>query len=102
MAMVRDLFSGMRAAQLLSRLVLAMGVAPILAPSLGSALLSDRLGRHLRRPRADRGLAVGARLVALPRPCRRTAARCIDRGSLRSYRGLFRDGFFLIMVWSPG
>src|SRR3954454_8406446 len=40
MAIVRDLFTGVRAAQLLSRLMLVVGVAPILAPSLGSALLS--------------------------------------------------------------
>src|SRR5829696_10541146 len=40
MAIVRDLFTGIRAAQLLSRLVLVIGVAPILAPSLGSALLN--------------------------------------------------------------
>ncbi|MBA3529646.1 MAG: MFS transporter, partial [Propionibacteriaceae bacterium] len=39
MAVVRDLFSGYRAAQLLSRLILVLGVAPILAPSLGSGLL---------------------------------------------------------------
>ena len=40
MAIVRDLFTGIRAAQLLSRLILVLGVAPILAPSLGSALLT--------------------------------------------------------------
>ena len=40
MAVVRDLFTGIRAAQLLSRLMLVVGVAPILAPSIGSALLS--------------------------------------------------------------
>ena len=40
MAVVRDLFSGIRAAQLLSRLILVLGIAPILAPSLGSALLN--------------------------------------------------------------
>src|SRR3954454_10674105 len=39
MAIVRDLFTGFRAAQLLSRLILVLGVAPILAPSLGSLLL---------------------------------------------------------------
>jgi MFS transporter, DHA1 family, multidrug resistance protein len=33
MAVVRDLFTGIRAAQLLSRLILVLGAAPILAPS---------------------------------------------------------------------
>ncbi|MFE9657402.1 multidrug effflux MFS transporter [Micromonospora sp. NPDC006431] len=39
MAVVRDLFSGAAFAQLFSRLMLVMGVAPILAPTLGSGLL---------------------------------------------------------------
>ncbi|MFU8874551.1 multidrug effflux MFS transporter [Micromonospora sp. SL4-19] len=39
MAVVRDLFSGAAFAKLFSRLMLVMGAAPILAPTLGSALL---------------------------------------------------------------
>ncbi|GGM24931.1 putative multidrug resistance transporter, Bcr/CflA family protein [Micromonospora sonchi] len=39
MAVVRDLFSGSSFAQLLSRLLLVMSAAPILAPTLGSELL---------------------------------------------------------------
>ncbi|WP_229402395.1 multidrug effflux MFS transporter [Micromonospora okii] len=39
MAVVRDLFSGSAFATLLSRLLLVMGAAPILAPTLGSGLL---------------------------------------------------------------
>jgi DHA1 family bicyclomycin/chloramphenicol resistance-like MFS transporter len=39
MAVVRDLFTGVRVAQVLSRLMLVMGLAPILAPSIGSAIL---------------------------------------------------------------
>ncbi|MEV1328042.1 multidrug effflux MFS transporter [Micromonospora costi] len=39
MAVVRDLFSGTAFARLFSRLMLVMGVAPILAPTLGSGLL---------------------------------------------------------------
>ena len=38
-AIVRDLADGQAAARLLSRLMLIMGVAPILAPSLGGAVL---------------------------------------------------------------
>jgi DHA1 family bicyclomycin/chloramphenicol resistance-like MFS transporter len=38
-AMVRDLSEGLAAARLMSKLMLVMGVAPILAPSLGSAVL---------------------------------------------------------------
>ena len=39
-ALVRDLFRGMRAAELLSRLALITGMAPILAPLVGSGLLT--------------------------------------------------------------
>ena len=39
-AVVRDLAEGTRGAILMSRLVLVMGVAPILAPSLGAAFLT--------------------------------------------------------------
>jgi DHA1 family bicyclomycin/chloramphenicol resistance-like MFS transporter len=38
-AVVRDMATGLEAARLMSRLILVMGAAPILAPSLGSALL---------------------------------------------------------------
>jgi MFS transporter, DHA1 family, multidrug resistance protein len=39
MAMVRDLFSGFAAAKLFSRLMLVVGVAPILAPTIGGQTL---------------------------------------------------------------
>ena len=40
MAIVRDLFTGLDAAKLLSRLMLVMGAAPILAPTLGGIVLN--------------------------------------------------------------
>lgn len=39
MAIVRDLYSGTAAAKLLSQLMLVLGVAPVLAPSLGGLIL---------------------------------------------------------------
>ncbi|MET0418644.1 MAG: multidrug effflux MFS transporter [Actinoplanes sp.] len=39
MAIVRDLFSGLAAAKLFSRLMLVVGVAPILAPTIGGLVL---------------------------------------------------------------
>ncbi|BCJ69778.1 multidrug effflux MFS transporter [Polymorphospora rubra] len=39
MAVVRDLFSGLGVARVLSRLMLVMGVAPVLAPTLGGEVL---------------------------------------------------------------
>ena len=105
MAVVRDLFSGIRAAQLLSRLVLVLGVAPILAPSLGSALLSaDLLARHLRRARRIAAGAARAAFVALPetlpaerrQPGQHHAARCgrTERSS--------RTALFIVMVLVAG
>jgi DHA1 family bicyclomycin/chloramphenicol resistance-like MFS transporter len=40
MAVVRDLFDGLAAARLFSRLMLVIGVAPILAPTIGGAVLN--------------------------------------------------------------
>ena len=104
MAIVRDLFSGVRAAQLLSRLMLVVGVAPILAPSLGSFLLSLTSWRGIFVVLA--GVAVGLfvlALVALPEtlpPVRRRAGTVRD--SLRSYAGLFGDRLFVVMVLVSG
>ncbi|GAA3617163.1 multidrug effflux MFS transporter [Microlunatus ginsengisoli] len=100
MAMVRDLFSGFRAAQVLSRLVLVLGVAPILAPSLGSALLRFTSWQGIFVVLASVAVALFVlAFVALPEtlpPTRRIPASV--RGTLRAYRGLFRDRTFLVLV----
>jgi MFS transporter, DHA1 family, multidrug resistance protein len=104
MATVRDLFSGVRAAQLLSRLILVLGVAPIVAPSLGSALLQVISWRGIFVVLAM--AAVGLLAVAwfglpetLPYNRRRPGS---VRGSLRAYGALFSDRLFLIMVGIAG
>jgi MFS transporter, DHA1 family, multidrug resistance protein len=104
MAVVRDLFTGIRAAQLLSRLVLVIGVAPILAPSLGSALLNLTSWRGIFVVLAVAAcslwvLAWRALPETLPAYRRQPAT---VRGSLRSYCQLFRDGTFLVMVAVAG
>src|SRR5215210_4696931 len=104
MAVVRDLFTGIRAAQLLSRLILVLGVAPILAPSLGSALLNVTSWRGVFVVLAV--AAVGLWVLAwraLPEtlpPVRRQPASA--RGSLRAYGRLFTDPMFLVMVAVAG
>ena len=40
MAVIRDHFAGLRGVQMLSRLMLVMGVAPVLAPTLGGFILT--------------------------------------------------------------
>ena len=55
MAMVRDLFTGLRAAQLLSRLILVLGVAPILRAEPGECPAQGHLvARDLRGHRGGR------------------------------------------------
>lgn len=104
MAIVRDLFSGVRAAQLLSRLMLVVGVAPVLAPSLGSALLSVTSWRGIFVVLAVAAVALFVlALVALPEtlPSVRRS-RVSLRGSLRAYGGLFGDRLFVVMVLVSG
>lgn len=104
MATVRDLFSGYKAAQLLSRLILVLGVAPILAPLLGSALLKLTSWRGIFVVLALTAVALFVlAALALPEtlPQERRQPATV-RGSLRSYRALFRDRLFIVMVLVAG
>ncbi|WP_374250690.1 multidrug effflux MFS transporter [Micromonospora sp. R77] len=103
-AIVRDLFSGASFARLFSRLMLVMGAAPILAPTLGSGLLrwSDWRGVFV-------ALAVfGVLLVTvaafgiqetLP-PARRRHGGIA--GTARDYAALLRDRTFVGLVLVAG
>jgi MFS transporter, DHA1 family, multidrug resistance protein len=100
MAVVRDLFSGRAAATVLSRLMLVMGVAPILAPTLGAAILLKGSWRGVFAVLA--GLGVALMLVAvfllketLPPERRRTGAL---RPVLRTYRSLLADREFVVLA----
>jgi MFS transporter, DHA1 family, multidrug resistance protein len=59
MAVVRDLFTGRAAAAVISRLVMVMGLAPVLAPSLGSAVLEVRSWRTVFVVLAGLGVLLG-------------------------------------------
>ncbi|HEX8487077.1 MAG TPA: multidrug effflux MFS transporter [Propionibacteriaceae bacterium] len=104
MAVVRDLFTGYRAAQLLSRLILVLGVAPILAPSLGSALLTVTSWQGIFVVLAVIAVLLFVlALLALPETLpveRRQAARL--GVSLRAYAKLFHDRLFVTMVLVAG
>jgi MFS transporter, DHA1 family, multidrug resistance protein len=66
-AMVRDLSDGMAAARLMSKLMLVMGVAPILAPSLGSAVLGIASWRAIFWFATGYGVVAGVAVwLALP------------------------------------
>jgi MFS transporter, DHA1 family, multidrug resistance protein len=100
MAVVRDLFSGRAAATVLSRLMLVMGVAPILAPTLGAAILLQGSWRGVFAVLAALGVAL--LLVAifllketLPPERRRTGA---VRPVLATYRSLVLDREFVVLA----
>jgi MFS transporter, DHA1 family, multidrug resistance protein len=99
-AIVRDIFRGNRAAQLLSRMFLVLGVAPILAPMPGGSLLQVTSWQGIFVVLAAAAVTPFVRaLVASPEtlpPARRIPASV--RASISAYRGLFRDRVFLVLV----
>ncbi len=104
MAVVRDLYSGDAAALLLSRLMLVLGVAPILAPSLGGAVLGWTSWRGVFGILAVVGIALAVLgATALPEtlpPERRRAGT--PAGIARAYRSLLRDRTFVGLVLVAG
>jgi MFS transporter, DHA1 family, multidrug resistance protein len=93
MAVVRDLFGGRRLVVMLSRLSLVMGVAPVVAPILGSALLATVAWRGIFVVLACYGaLVLAAAVVVVPEtlpPARRGEQRL--RTALRRYRDVLSD-----------
>ncbi|TWJ28866.1 DHA1 family bicyclomycin/chloramphenicol resistance-like MFS transporter [Micromonospora sagamiensis] len=104
MAVVRDLFSGAAFATLFSRLMLVMGAAPILAPTLGSEVLRWTSWRGIFVVLAIFGVALLAVAAfglreTLPMALRRSG-RMID--TLRTYGTLLRDRVFVGLVLVAG
>ncbi|MEU8261523.1 multidrug effflux MFS transporter [Micromonospora sp. NPDC048999] len=103
-AVVRDLFSGAAFAKLFSRLMLVMGVAPILAPTLGSGLLRWSSWRGVFLALAVFGvLLIIVAALQLPEtlpPQRRRRGGAA--ATLRDYRALLRDRTFVGLVLVTG
>ncbi len=104
MAIVRDLYTGRAAATLLSRLILVMGAAPVLAPTLGAWVLAFTSWRGVFAVLALYSLLllpIAARALpeTLP-PHRRQTSGVM--GTLRTYRGLLRDRTFVGLVLVAG
>ncbi|QCB49335.1 Bcr/CflA family efflux MFS transporter [Rhodococcus sp. PAMC28707] len=100
MAVVRDLFTGRAAATVLSRLMLVMGVAPVLAPSLGGAVLLAGSWRWVFGVLAVLGVALFVLAVFSLReslPPERRRSRGI-MPVVRTYGSLLRDGQFVVLV----
>ena len=104
MAIVRDLFVGRAAATLFSRLMLVLGAAPVLAPTLGGEVLRFTSWRGVFAVLAVLALVlivVAARALpeTLP-PARRLPLGL--RNTLRTYRGLLRDRTFVGLIGVAG
>ncbi|GAB3686367.1 multidrug effflux MFS transporter [Saccharopolyspora tripterygii] len=100
MAVVRDLWSGRAAATALSRLILVMGIAPILAPTLGGAVLLSTSWRGVFGVLAALGVALLALAAfALPEslpPQRRRQPHFAP--VLRTYATLLTDREFVLLL----
>ncbi|GAA0813778.1 multidrug effflux MFS transporter [Spirilliplanes yamanashiensis] len=104
MAIVRDLFTGLAAAKLLSRLMLVMGAAPVLAPTLGGEVLRFTDWRGVFAALAVLGVLIGLLALAwlpetLPQARRRTDGVV---GTLRTYASLLRDRRFVGLILVAG
>jgi DHA1 family bicyclomycin/chloramphenicol resistance-like MFS transporter len=102
MAVVRDLYTGTAAANTISRLILVLGISPVLAPSVGSLLLRLTNWRGIFAALAGIGVlllimsAFGLR-ETLP-PVRRRSGGISD--SARTYRRLLGDRTFVGLVFT--
>jgi MFS transporter, DHA1 family, multidrug resistance protein len=104
MAIVRDLFVGIAAARLFSRLMLVIGAAPVLAPTLGGLILQYTSWRGIFVVLAAcAGVLVVVAFLGLREtlpPGRRRSARPL--ATLRTYRSLLRDRTFVALVLVAG
>jgi DHA1 family bicyclomycin/chloramphenicol resistance-like MFS transporter len=104
MAVVRDLFTGLAAAKLLSRLMLVMGAAPILAPTLGGITLNWTSWRGVFVVLALFGIAI-LTVAALWLPETLPVARRRNggvAGTVRDYGRLFTDRTYLGLILVAG
>jgi MFS transporter, DHA1 family, multidrug resistance protein len=116
-AMVRDLYEGYRAAQMLSTLMTVMAVAPLLGPIIGGQILAFAGWRAIFWTLVGVGLATLAALFTLPetlpveRRSRVTLGRALVRyGELIRHRrllgyaaagGFFYGGMFAYIAGTP-
>jgi DHA1 family bicyclomycin/chloramphenicol resistance-like MFS transporter len=103
-AIVRDVSSGVGAAKLLSRLMLVMGAAPVLAPTLGSQILRLTSWRGVFVALAGLGMVL---VVVAVRSLPETLApehrrRGGAMATVRSYGSLLTDRVFVGLVLVSG
>ncbi len=96
-AIVRDLYTGVEAARLMSLLMLVFSVSPILAPLVGTLVIALAGWRGVFWTVAAAALAAAALLAVGVRETRPPEARRASSlaGALRGYGGLLRDANFV-------
>ncbi|WP_228759944.1 multidrug effflux MFS transporter [Pseudactinotalea sp. HY158] len=102
-AVIRDRMTGSDASALLSRLMLVIGVAPLLAPTIGSALAHLWGWRSVFVALAVLGAGLFVivwRFLPETLPAERRLRS--TRGVMRSYRVLAADGRFMAYALLPG
>ena len=104
MAIVRDLFVGRAAATLFSRLMLVLGVSPVLAPLVGGAVLGFTSWRGVFAVLAAVGLLVLIMsALAVPETLPAVRRRPLRlRATMRTYRDLLHDRTFVGLVLVAG
>ncbi len=104
MAVIRDRYTGAEAARLMSRLMLVIAVAPLLAPTLGGFIAEHWGWRAVFVALAAMAavlVVVVARFLPETLPPERRIAHGLG-ASLRGYAGLLRDGHFVALAVIPG
>lgn len=104
MACIRDRYTGADAAKLMSRLMLVIAVAPLLAPTAGSAIAEAWGWRAVFLALAIVAgvvVLVVARFLPETLPVERRTSAGIG-ASLRGYGELLRDGRFVALAVLPG
>ncbi|WP_434056403.1 multidrug effflux MFS transporter [Georgenia sunbinii] len=104
MAVIRDRYTGAAASAVLSRLMLVVGVAPLLAPTFGGFIAQVSDWRMVFAVLALLGVGLMALIwrflpETLPHFQRRDDGA---KGALRSYRLLLRDRQFMALALLPG
>ena len=104
MAVVRDLFTGRAAATLFSRLMLVLGVAPVLAPTLGGVVLRFTSWRGVFAVLAVLALVLlVVAALAVPETLPRARRRPLGFASTaRTYKTLLTDRTFVGLVLVAG
>ncbi len=99
MAMIRDLFAGRRLVQMMSRLALVNGLAPVIAPLAGSQLLLITNWRGIFWVLATYGLLISIAVALFIKETLPSHVRKADSRSLRSrYHSLFSDRVFVGVI----